>query len=88
MELWGNDAAFRGAVSPVFYTRGGDRVMLPNGFPEAAARITSAVCCLGCRHCHLLGPRLTVPDQTEDQNALDVRDERSARVVVVASGAA
>jgi hypothetical protein len=88
MELWGNDVAFRGAVSPVFYTRGGERIVLPNDFQEAAARITSAVCCQGCRHCHLLGPRLTVPDQTEDQNALDVRDERSARVVVVASGAA
>ncbi len=53
-----------------------------------AARITSAVCCLGCRHCHLLRPKLAAPDQTEDHNALDVRDERSTSVDVVASGAA
>jgi len=88
MELWGKDVAFRGAVSPVFYTRGGERVALPNEFLDAAARITSAVCCPGCRHCHLLGPRLTASLQTEDQNALDARDERSATVDVVASGAA
>ncbi len=87
MELWGNDVAFRGAVSPVFYTRGGDRVVLPNDFLDAAARITSAVCCLGCRHCHLLGPGLIGPDEREDHNAL-VRDERSTSVDVVASGAA
>ncbi|MGA7400748.1 MAG: hypothetical protein WBW38_12050, partial [Candidatus Sulfotelmatobacter sp.] len=59
MELWRNDVAFRGSVSPVFYTRGGERVVLPNDFQDGATRITSAVCCLGCRHCHLLGPRLT-----------------------------
>ena len=84
MELWGNDVAFRGAVSPVFYSRGGERVVLPDDFQEAAARITSAVCCLGCRHCHLLGPRLTTPDR----NALDVANERRASVDAVAGGAA
>ncbi|HEX4785189.1 MAG TPA: hypothetical protein VH350_12660 [Candidatus Sulfotelmatobacter sp.] len=88
MELWGNDVAFRGTVCPVFYTRAGERIVLANDFQDAATRITSAVCCLGCRHCHLLGPRLTAPDQTEDQNAIDVRDERSASVDAVASGAA
>jgi len=88
MYLWGNDVAFRGAVSPVFYTRGGERVVLPNDFQDAAARITSTVCCLGCRHCHLLGPNLIAKDQTEDHNAPDVSDERSASVDVVASGAA
>jgi hypothetical protein len=88
MELWGEDVRFRGAVSPVFYTRGGERVVLPNDFQEAAARITSAVCCLGCRHCHLLGPRLTAPDQTENPDALDVTEERGASVDAVAGGAA
>lgn len=88
MELWGNDVAFRGAVSPVFYTRGGERVVLPSDFQEAAARITSAVCCLGCRHCHLIEPGLSARVQTEDHNALDVRDERSADVDAVASGVA
>jgi hypothetical protein len=88
MELWGTDVAFRGTVCPVFYTRAGERVVLPKDFQDAATRITSSVCCLGCRHCHLLGPRLTVPDHTEDQNALDAGMERSASVDVVAGGAA
>lgn len=87
MALWGKDAAFCGSVCPVFYTRAGERVVLPNDFQAAATRITSAVCCLGCRHCHLLGPNLISPDQTDDHNALDVR-ERRASTDVVASGAA
>jgi len=88
MELWGKDAAFCGTVCPVFYTRAGERVVLPSDFQDAATRITSAVCCLGCRHCHVLGPRLIAPDRTEDPNALDVTDERSASVDATASGAA
>ena len=88
MELWGKDAAFCGTVSPVFYTRAGERVVLPNDLQDAATRITSAVCCLGCRHCHLLGPRLMAPDRRENPNALDVIDERSASVDSAASGAA
>jgi hypothetical protein len=88
MELWGKDAAFRGTVCPVFYTRAGERVVLPNDLQDAATRITSAVCCLGCRHCHLLGPRPVAPDRTEDANALDVNDKLSAGVDAAASGAA
>ena len=87
MELWRKDVAFRGLVCPVFYTRAGERVVLPNDFRDAAARITSAVCCLGCRHCHLLGPKVNASLQTEDHNALDARDEQIASVDVVASGA-
>jgi hypothetical protein len=88
MELWGKDAAFRGTVCPVFYTRAGERVLLPNDFQDAATRITSAVCCLGCRHCHLLGPRPITPDPVEDRSALDVTDERRADVNAIADGAA
>ena len=88
MELWGKDAAFRGTVCPVFYTRAGERVVLPSDLQDAASRITSAVCCLGCRHCHLLGPRPIAPDRTENPNALDVTDERSASVAAIAGGAA
>jgi len=69
MELWGKDVAFRGTVWPVFYTRAGECVVLPNDFQEATARITSAVCCLGCRHCHLLGPNLIVPYRRESQRS-------------------
>jgi hypothetical protein len=88
MELWAKDVTFRGTVYPVFYTRAGERVVLPSDFQDAATRITSAVCCLGCRHCHLLGPRPIAPDRTEDSNALDVTDERRASIDAAASGAA
>lgn len=57
MELWGKDAAFRGAVCPAFYTRSGEIVILPREFQAATARVTSAVACTGCRHCHLLEPK-------------------------------
>jgi hypothetical protein len=57
MELWGKDAVFSGAVSPVFYNRAGETLTPPTVFQDAVARITTAVCCLGCRHSHLLGPR-------------------------------
>jgi hypothetical protein len=88
MELWGKDVAFNGTVCPVFYTRAGERVVLPNAFQDAATRITSAVCCLGCRHCHLLGPNLIAPHRKENPNALDASDERSATVDVAAGGEA
>jgi hypothetical protein len=84
LELWGKDAGFRGTVCPVFYTRAGECVALPNDLQDPANRITSAVCCVGCRHCHLLGPRPIAPDRTEDRTALDVTDERSADVDAVA----
>jgi hypothetical protein len=87
MELWGKDVAFRGTVCPVFYTRAGEHVVLPNDFKDAAHRITSAVCCVGCRHCHLLGPRPIVPDRAEDRIALVIADERSADVHAIAGGA-
>src|SRR6201988_4888148 len=35
MELWRNDVGFRGLVCPVFYTRAGERVVLPNDFRDA-----------------------------------------------------
>lgn len=56
MELWGKDAAYRGTVAPVFYSRAGEIAAVPAEFQAAAAQITAAVCCTGCRHCHLLKP--------------------------------
>ena len=88
MELWGKDAAFRGTVCPVFYTRSGERVALPNHLQGAATRMTAAVCCVGCRHCHLLEPNLITTERTEKPNDLDVNDERSASVDAVVNGAA
>lgn len=57
LELWGEDIAFRGSIAPVFYTRSGERTEFPREFQRAAAQITTAVCCIGCRHCHLLQPK-------------------------------
>jgi hypothetical protein len=56
MELWGKDAAFRGAVFPAFYSRSGEALSVPVEFRDALTRISAAVCCVGCRHCHLLQP--------------------------------
>ena len=84
MDLWGKDVVYRGTVCPIFYTRAGECVVLPNDFQDAAHRITSAVCCVGCRHCHLLGPKLIAPNRLEDRSTLDLTDERSADVNAIA----
>src|SRR5260370_8704946 len=68
MELWGKDVAFRGTVCPVFYTRAGERVAFPNDLHETRTRITSAVCCIRCLHCHLLRPNLIATDRMEKPN--------------------
>ena len=56
MELWDKDSAFRGSVCPVFYSRSGEVLTVPAELGWAAANLTTAVCCVGCRHCHLLEP--------------------------------
>jgi hypothetical protein len=65
MQLWGKDATFRGVVCPVFYTRSGEPTPLPPEFEEAVTKITDAVCCIGCRHSHLLSPRPVVAHTRE-----------------------
>lgn len=57
LELWGTDIALRGSIAPLFYTRGGEPAKFPGEFQRAAALITTAVCCVGCHHCHLLQPK-------------------------------
>jgi hypothetical protein len=81
MDLWGNDVAFRGAVSPLFYTRAGESVALPENFQRAVARITAAVGCLGCRHCHLLGPEQVTTDAYSPSEA-DIVMQRDGTVAV------
>lgn len=76
MELWGKDVAFRGAVSPVFYTQAGESVALPQQLQGAVTRITAAVCCLGCRHCHLLAPELIATEPMGSPSAADLVTER------------
>jgi hypothetical protein len=76
MELWGKDAGFRGAVCPVFYSRSGETINPPGKFQVAAARLTSAVACTGCRHCHLLEPKpIAAVDAAKDVHAPDVEVE-------------
>ena len=58
MNLWSDDSQFRGAVSPVFYSRSGEVMETPSRFHEALLHLTAGVCCVGCKHCHLLGPKL------------------------------
>jgi hypothetical protein len=81
MELWGKDAAFRGAVYPVFFSRSGESVTVPRELQTAAARLTSAVACTGCRHCHLLEPKpiaggavndFTAPAERTTQERVDI----------------
>jgi hypothetical protein len=72
MELWDADGAFRGAVSPVFYTRSGEMVGLPNQFERASVQLTAAVCCIGCRHCHLLAPGLAEAEKRVTSEACDM----------------
>lgn len=78
LELWGKDQAFRGSVSPGFYTRSGEVSTVPASFQEAVYKITAAVCCTGCRHSHLLSPKADVADMLDPSSA----------GVVVSSGAA
>jgi hypothetical protein len=58
MELWGRDAPFRGEVCPVFYSRSGEILTIPFPFEWPLGNLTAAVCCIGCRHCHVLEPCL------------------------------
>jgi hypothetical protein len=79
LQLWGKDAGFRGTVCPVFYTRAGESAMLPERFQAAVTRMTAAVCCLRCRHCHLLCPRMVAeladaePSVSEERMAIPSR---------------
>ena len=86
MELWGSDVAFRGTTCPVFYTRAGERATLSLELQEAATRITAAVCCLGCRHCHLLVPQASVLEDPESPNAENSTKESDACISSVADG--
>jgi hypothetical protein len=70
MELWGNDRAFCGAVSPAFYSRSGETLAVPDEFHVAVTRISAAVCCVGCRHCHLLQPKAIASSLDEGSRSL------------------
>lgn len=53
-ELWGKDAAFRGGAIPRFFKKNGEEELPPHIYLDALLKITEAVCCVGCKHSHLL----------------------------------
>ncbi len=53
-ELWGKDSAFRGGAMPRFLKRNGEDELPPVAFLDALLKVTEAVCCIGCKHSHLL----------------------------------
>ena len=65
MEIWGKDRAFCGAVSPAFYSRSGEPLAVPDEFQDAVTRVSAAVCCVGCRHCHVLQPKAALNSGAE-----------------------
>jgi hypothetical protein len=54
IELWGKDRQLRGMIAPAFYTRSGEQTTAPDRFHDAILRVTAGVCCVGCRHPHLV----------------------------------
>jgi len=79
MELWDEDAEFRGVVCPVFYSRSGEVLEVPSEFRWAVAKITAGVCCVGCRHCHLLEPHLSTPAASQNSAQMTTQGFSIAR---------
>jgi hypothetical protein len=48
------DAAFRGGAQPVFFTRSGEQSSPVSRWIAATLKVTEGVCCVACKHCHLL----------------------------------
>jgi hypothetical protein len=61
-ELWGRDAAFRRGAQPSFYTRSGEKSVPSQVWTDAVLKVTEAVCCIGCKHCHVLEPCIATAD--------------------------
>ena len=60
-DLWRSDQqALRGSVAPVFYSRAGEILKLPEAFERAIRQITACVCCIGCKHTHVGVPSAAV----------------------------
>ena len=54
LDLWKDEhRALRGKLTPIFYDRAGEMLHLPQRFEEAIRKVTSAVCCVGCKHSHV-----------------------------------
>ena len=54
IDLWKEEhRALRGKLTPAFYDRAGEVLHMPQRFEEAIGKVTSAVCCVGCKHSHV-----------------------------------
>ena len=54
LDLWKDEhRALRGKLTPIFYDRAGEVLHPPQRFEEAVRKVTSAVCCVGCKHSHV-----------------------------------
>jgi len=59
IDLWKEEhRALRGKLTPIFYTRAGEPLQLPQRFEEPIRNVTAAVCCIGCKHSHVGMPPL------------------------------
>lgn len=57
LELWKEEhRSLRGQVAPIFYTRAGEAIEMPQRFEEVIRKVTAAVCCVGCKHTHVSVP--------------------------------
>ena len=53
IDLWKDEhRALRGKLTPIFYNRAGEVLHMPLRFEEAIGKVTSAICCVGCKHSH------------------------------------
>ena len=60
LELWKDEnRALRGEIAPTFYNRSGEFHNFPSHFEGAIRKLTSAVCCIGCRHTHVAIPPIS-----------------------------
>ena len=56
---------------PRFFRRNGEEMLPPESFLDPLLKITEAVCCIGCKHSHLLElGRTTTTMTTMRQEAL------------------
>ena len=54
LDLWKDEhRVLRGKLTPIFYSRAGEVLHLPQRFEEAIRKVTAAVCCVGCKHSHV-----------------------------------
>ena len=54
VDLWKEEhRALRGQLTPIFYSRAGEVLPIPLPFEDAIRKVTSAVCCVGCKHTHV-----------------------------------